>query len=212
VSKCHITTDIPKTRSMNDITLILASSSPYRRELLSRLRLPFICIAPNCEETPLNNEPAIDLANRLALLKAKIIAKSHPEALIIGSDQVVESDGELFGKPLNHAAAVAQLSKLAGKTVQFHTSLCLLNALSCQIQQAIETTAVTFKPLSQTTIEAYLKAEQPYNCAGAFKSEGLGAILLESIQSQDPTALIGLPLIRLCQFLENENIKLVWVL
>jgi len=194
---------------MNDKALLLASSSPYRRQLLSRLRLEFTCISPNCDETPINNELATDLAARLALLKAETIAKLHPQALIIGSDQVVESDGELFGKPLNHAAAVAQLSKLAGKTVQFHTSLCLLNALSGQIQQAIETTAVTFKPLSQTTIEAYLKAEQPYDCAGAFKSEGLGSILFESIQSQDPTALIGLPLIRLCQFLENEGIKLV---
>ncbi len=194
---------------MNDIALILASSSPYRRQLLSRLRLAFTCISPNCDETPINNESATDLAVRLALLKAKTIAKSHPQALIIGSDQVVESDGELFGKPSSHTVAVAQLSKLAGKTVQFHTSLCLLNAISGQRQQATETVTVTFKPLSQTIIEAYLKAEQPYNCAGAFKSEGLGTMLLESIQSQDPTALIGLPLIRLCQFLENEGIKLV---
>ncbi|MBN4050504.1 septum formation inhibitor Maf [Gammaproteobacteria bacterium AH-315-M22] len=194
---------------MNNITLILASSSPYRRELLSRLRLPFHCISPNCDETPLNHESATDLAARLALLKAKTIAKLHPDALIIGSDQTVESDGELFGKPLNHASAVAQLGKLAGKIVHFHTSLCLLNAISGQSQQSIETVEVTFKPLSQATIEAYLKAEQPYDCAGAFKSEGLGNILFESIQSQDPTALIGLPLIRLCQFLENEGIKLV---
>ncbi len=194
---------------MNDIALILASSSPYRRDLLSRLRLPFHCISPNCDESPLNDESAIDLATRLALLKAKTIAKSHPQALIIGSDQVVESDGKLFGKPCDHVSAVAQLSELAGKTVHFHTSLCLLNATSGLRQQAIETVAVTFKPLSQAIIEAYLKTEQPYNCAGAFKSEGLGTMLLESIQSQDPTALIGLPLIRLCQFLENENIKLV---
>lgn len=194
---------------MNAIPLVLASSSPYRRELLSRLRLPFDSISPDCGETPLKNESATDLANRLALLKTQTVAKLQPNALIIGSDQVVEYNGELLGKPGNHAAATAQLSKLSGNTVKFHTSLCLLNAATGHAQQSVETVTVTFKSLSSGTIDAYLKAEQSYDCAGAFKSEGLGTILLESIQSDDPTTLIGLPLIRLCQFLEKEGVRLV---
>ncbi|PCH60113.1 MAG: septum formation inhibitor Maf [Gammaproteobacteria bacterium] len=194
---------------MNNIPLVLASSSPYRRELLLRLRLSFDCVSPNCDETSLKGEAASTLAARLALLKAKTVAKAHPDALIISSDQVVEANGELLGKPGGHAEAVEQLSQLAGKMAIFYTSLCLLNAHTGQAQQSVEPVEVQFKPLSAATIEAYLRAEQPYDCAGAFKSEGLGTILLESIQSQDPTTLIGLPLIRLCQFLEHEGVQLV---
>jgi MAF protein len=194
---------------MNNIPLILASSSPYRRELLGRLRLSFDCVSPNCDETAQNGEKAADLAGRLALLKSQTVAESHPNALIIGSDQVVECDGELLEKPGNHIAAVEQLSKLSAKTACFHTSLCLLNSASGKAQQSVEIVKVQFKPLSAAKIDAYLRAEQPYDCAGAFKSEGLGTILLESIESQDPSTLIGLPLIRLCQFLENEGIELI---
>ena len=193
---------------MNNIPLVLASSSPYRRQLLSRLRRPFDCIAPHCDESPLEGELAMDLAARLALLKAKTVAEMRPNALIIGSDQVLEANGALLGKPGSHAAAVHQLRQLSGKTVLFHTSICLLNAVTGQSQQSIESVTVCFRPLSDATIEAYLSAEQPYDCAGAFKSEGLGTILLASIQSQDPTALIGLPLIRLSQFLEQEGVRL----
>lgn len=194
---------------MNDIPLILASSSPYRHALLSRLRRPFGCISPDCDETALENEHATDLATRLALLKAQTVAKARPDALIIGSDQVLEANGDLLGKPGNHAKAIEQLSQLSGKTVLFHTSLCLLNAISGQAQESVETVEVKFKSLPPETIEAYLRAEQPYDCAGAFKSEGLGIILLKSIKSEDPTTLIGLPLIRLCEFLQKESVHLI---
>ncbi len=195
--------------SMNNIPLVLASSSPYRRQLLSRLRQPFDWVAPNCDESALEGELAIDLAARLALLKAKTVAETRQDALIIGSDQVLEANGTLLGKPGKHTAAVHQLRQLSGKIVLFHTSICLLNAVTGHSQQSVESVTVRFRPLSDVTIEAYLSAEQPYDCAGAFKSEGLGSILLESVQSQDPTALIGLPLIRLSQFLEQEGVRLI---
>ena len=194
---------------MNHLPLILASSSAYRRALLARLGLPFDCVTPDCNETPLENESAPALAARLALLKAKTVAKTHPEALIIGSDQVAAFNNSVLGKPGDHPNAVAQLSKLAGKTVYFYTALALLNAKTGVFHQTVETVEVKFKPLSPATIDAYLHAEKPYDCAGAFKSEGLGIILFEHIRSDDPTALIGLPLIKLCQFLEKEGVNLV---
>ncbi len=194
---------------MSQLPLILASSSVYRRELLSRLKLEFNYISPNCDENRLPNESAYDLAGRLSGLKAQTVAKNHPNALVIGSDLVLESDSDILGKPGNHGASVAQLSRLSGKIVTFYAGLCLLNTKTGITQLAVETVEVKFKQLNAQTIENYLRDEQPYDCAGSFKSEGLGISLFEYIRSDDPTTLIGLPLIRLCEFLECENIKLV---
>ena len=194
---------------MNTQRLILASSSPYRRELLSRLQLEFDCISPDCDETALENESPQAMAGRLAALKAQTVAKNQPNALIIGSDQVVESESQILRKPGDHARSFAQLSQLSGKIVNFHAGLCLFDAKTGQSHLAVETVEVKFKPLSAETIESYLKAEEPYDCAGSFKSEGLGISLFEYIRSDDPTTLVGLPLIRLCQFLELEDVKIV---
>lgn len=182
--------------------LLLASTSPFRRELLARLGLPFTVQAPAVDETRLPGEAAPALVARLAEQKARAVAQSAPTALIIGSDQVAVLDGDIIGKPGDHPRAVAQLQRASGRTVIFYTGLCLLDSASGQCQVAVEEFRVVFRPLTATMIEAYLQREQPYQCAGSFKSEGLGIALFERLEGDDPTSLIGLPLIRLIRMLE----------
>ena len=186
--------------------LVLASTSTYRQELLSRLQLPFSVAAPNADEFRLKNEAPIAMARRLAEAKARSIAPSFPGALIIGSDQVAYHDDEIFGKPGNRDAAIKQLSRLSGKSVDFVTGLCLLNDSTgaCHVREV--TTRVSFRTLSAATIEAYVTREPAFNCAGSAKSEGLGIALMSQMHGDDPTALIGLPLIALCDLLALEGV------
>lgn len=189
--------------------LILGSTSRYRRELLERLRQPFAVHSPDVDETPLPQEAPAPLAMRLALAKARAVAKAHPEAVVIGSDQVADLDGEPLGKPGNHARAVAQLKKMRGKTVIFQTAVAVVCQASGFEKASLAQVRVRFRELSDEAIENYLQAEQPYDCAGSAKSEGLGIALLDAIDSDDPTALIGLPLIRTCRLLEAAGIDLL---
>ena len=176
--------------------LILASTSPYRRELLLRLRLPFEVRSPDVDEAPLADERPAALASRLALAKAQAVAAHHPEAIVIGSDQVADLDGTPIGKPGSHARAVAQLRSMRGRVVLFHTAVAVVRRATGHVGTALVPVTVAFRSLSDAEIEHYLRAETPYDCAGSAKAEGLGIALLESIVSDDPTALIGLPLIR----------------
>ena len=189
--------------------LILGSTSRYRRELLTRLRLPFECVAPEVDETPLPGEAPAELALRLALAKAHAVAKRHPNAVVIGSDQVADLGGEPLGKPGNHERAVAQLQRMRGHTVVFQTAVAVVRQDTGFAQSSLAQIQVKFRDLSDADIEAYLHTEQPYDCAGSAKSEGLGIVLLEAIHSVDPTALIGLPLIRTCQLLEAAGLRLL---
>lgn len=189
--------------------LILASSSPFRKELLHRLGLPFSVITPQADETPLPGESAEQLVARLASVKAHAVARPHPHALIIGSDQVAVLDGEIIGKPGDHHAAVGQLAKASGKRMEFLTGLCLLNSATHRMQVDVIPFSVVFRVLSTAQIERYLRHEQPYNCAGSFKSEGLGIALFDKLEGDDPTALIGLPLISLVRMLEQENMHVI---
>ncbi len=189
--------------------LILASTSPYRRELLSRLGLAFEVANPKTDESPQPGELPEALSLRLAEAKAKAVAGQFPDALIIGSDQVATVDGRIYGKPGNHERAVAQLQELSGKTVNFYTGLCLFNAKTGKADVQGIPTLVTFRQLSLEEIEHYLRREPAYNCAGSAKSEGLGIALLESIHGDDPNALIGLPLIALCTMLKRQGIKVL---
>lgn len=181
--------------------LVLASTSRYRRELLSRLGLPFTAVAPDADETPLPGEAPAATALRLASEKARSVASAWPRALIVGSDQVADADGVAVGKPGTAAAARAQLARLSGRTVVFHTGVALLDAASGSCQTALVDVRSRFRPLSSATIDAYLVREQPYDCAGSVKSEGLGIALFEAIESDDPTALVGLPLISVVRML-----------
>jgi septum formation protein len=191
-------------------SLVLASTSPYRRDLLSRLGLAFTQIAPAVNETALANELPTQTALRVAEAKARAVAnRAGPNSLIIGSDQVAELDGELIGKPLTHKKAAQQLLLLSGKTANFHTALVLLNADKGKTQAQLVSTAVRFRSLSAGQIERYLRREQPYDCAGSAKVEGLGIALLESVEGADSTALIGLPLIALVSMLRNEGIEVL---
>ena len=183
--------------------LILASTSRYRRELLQRLRIPFEVISPNVDETPLTGESTLDLALRLANAKAAAVAKEHPHAWVIGSDQVADLHGAAIGKPGNFERALAQLQLMRGQAVTFHTALCLMKG--AQQTTLNVPTEVTFRKLSDEILKSYLLAEEPYDCAGSAKSEGLGISLLESIKSDDPTALIGLPLIALTGLLRDAG-------
>lgn len=189
--------------------LILASTSPYRRELLSRLGLPFEAADPQTDETPQPGEPPEATALRLSEAKARAVATQFPDALIIGSDQVAVMEGRIFGKPGTHERAAEQLRQLRGRTVNFFTGLCLLNAGTGRAQVKGVPTLVTFRPLSDSEIENYLRREMPYNCAGAAKSEGLGIALLQSMTGDDPNALIGLPLIALCDMLRSEGVAVL---
>lgn len=185
--------------------LVLASTSPYRRELLERLGLSFNVAAPNVDETRLPDESPQALVMRLSEAKARAIAATHPDALIIGSDQVAVLDDGILGKPGDHANAVRQLSAASGKQVTFMTGLCLFNSATGQAQVDLVPFAVEFRDLTPQQIEDYLQREQPYNCAGSFKSEGLGISLFRRMKGDDPSALIGLPLIRLIDMLEHEG-------
>lgn len=186
--------------------LVLGSTSVYRRELLSRLRLPFTVEPPEVDETPQAGEQPAALARRLAAAKAAAVARKHPEAVVIGSDQVADLEGEPLGKPGNHANALAQLRRMSGRTVVFQTALTVMCEASGFAQHDLAPVRVRFRSLSDAEIEAYLRAEQPYDCAGSAKSEGLGIALLEAIDSDDPTALVGLPLIRTARMLRAAGI------
>lgn len=187
--------------------LVLGSTSVYRRELLSRLRLPFAVEPPQVDETPLAGEAPAALARRLAAAKAAAVARLHPAAVVIGSDQVADLEGEPLGKPGNHANAVAQLQKMSGRTVIFQTALTVMCQESGFAEHDLAPVRVRFRNLGRDEIEAYLHAEQPYDCAGSAKSEGLGIALLEAIDSDDPTALVGLPLIRTCRMLRAAGLR-----
>jgi septum formation protein len=189
--------------------LILGSTSRYRHELLSRLRLKFDVVAPDVDETPLAGESPLALASRLALAKAHAVAKLHPGAVVIGSDQVADLHGEPLGKPGNHARAVQQLQRMRGQTVVFQTAVAVVCHATGFEQMEVAPVRVRFRDLKDTEIESYLQAEQPYDCAGSAKSEGLGIALLEAIDNDDPTALIGLPLIRTCRMLREAGIALL---
>jgi septum formation protein len=189
--------------------LILASSSPFRRELLERLKLPFDVIAPEVDETPRAGESPEKLVERLAIEKARKIAAQRTEALVIGSDQVAVYDGCIVGKPHTHDKAVQQLRSASGKAVTLFTGLALVNAATQRIQCEVIPYRVVFRALSDAQIESYLRKEQPYSCAGSVRSEGLGIALLEKFEGDDPNTLIGLPLIRLVRMLENEGVKVI---
>ena len=188
--------------------LVLGSSSRYRRELLERLHLPFTVAAPESDESPLPGEAPHALALRLALAKAHAVAALHPQAIVIGSDQVADLAGEPLGKPGNHERATAQLRRMSGRTVVFQTAVAVVCSDSGFSEVDIAPVEVRFRPLDDATIERYLRAEQPYDCAGSAKSEGLGIALLDAIVSDYPTALIGLPLIRTCRMLRAAGLVL----
>lgn len=189
--------------------LILGSSSKYRKALLDRLSIPYTVQAPDVDETPLPGEAPQALAQRLALAKARAIAQLHPGSVVIGSDQVADLHGEPLGKPGNHERAVAQLRRMRGQTVIFQTALAVVCEETGFCQTDLAAVRVRFRDLSDAEIENYLHAEQPYDCAGSAKSEGLGIALLEAIDNDDPTALVGLPLIRTCRMLRAAGIDLL---
>ncbi len=190
------------------LPLILGSSSSFRKELLSRLEIPFETSSPDIDETRKPDESPEQLVLRLAIEKAQKVAESYPAHLVIGSDQVAVIDGEILGKPHTHENAVKQLQNASGKTVQFFTGLCLLNSQTKKLQNEVIPFRVVFRDLSDERIERYLHREQPYNCAGSFKSEGLGITLFERLEGDDPAALMGLPLIRLVRMLEAEGAQI----
>ena len=188
--------------------LVLGSTSVYRRELLARLRLPFIVAAPDVDETPLPGEAPAALARRLALAKARAVADLHPDCIVIGSDQVADLHGQPLGKPGTHDRAVAQLQAMRGQTVIFQTAVAVVCKASGFVQEDLAPVRVQFRDLGDAEIEQYLRAETPYDCAGSAKSEGLGISLLVAIDNDDPTALVGLPLIRTCRMLRAAGLNL----
>jgi len=189
--------------------LILASTSPFRKALLERLQVDFLCDSPDIDESQLEGESVQDMVVRLAKFKAEAVAGKYPDALIIGSDQSAVLDGEILTKSGNFENAVKQLQKASGKRIVFQTGLCLLNTQTGNTQTTCVPYTVVFKSLTQDMIEHYLKKEEPYNCAGSFKSEGLGIALFEKFEGEDPNALIGLPLIKLIEMLENEGFSVL---
>lgn len=196
------------TDTNHPVRLILGSTSPYRKELLQRLGLPFETVAPLVDETPLAGEAPQALARRLALAKARDVARRHPDAVVIGSDQVADLQGEPLGKPGTHERAVAQLRRMRGQTVVFHTALTVVFQDRGFEAADMAEVRVVFLDLDDEAIERYLRAEQPYDCAGSARSEGLGIALLDRIESDDPTALVGLPLIRTCRLLRQAGLRL----
>ncbi|WP_305000407.1 Maf family protein [Thiohalobacter thiocyanaticus] len=190
------------------LTLVLGSSSPFRRELLERLGLPFECHSPDIDESARAGEAPRDLVARLSEAKARAVAQAWPQALIIGSDQVAVVDNEILGKPGNQEKARAQLARLSGRSVTFLTGLCLYNSASDRVQLDVIPYRVDFRSLTPEQIERYLEQEQPYNCAGSFRSEALGVTLFKRMQGDDPSALVGLPLIRLVEMLAEEGVVL----
>jgi septum formation protein len=189
--------------------LVLGSTSPYRRELLSRLRLEFQVAAPHVDEAALPGESPRELAVRLALAKARAVAAKHPESVVIGSDQVADLDGEPLGKPGDHANAVAQLRRMRGRTVVFQTAVSVVCLATGFEQSDLAPVKVKFRALTDAEIEAYLVAERPYDCAGSARSEGLGIAILDAIESDDPTALVGLPLIRTCRMIRAAGVRVL---
>lgn len=189
--------------------LVLASTSPYRRQLLERLRIPFVVAAPDVDEMPLSGETPQHLAARLALAKARAVASSFPNAVVIGSDQVADLNGQPLGKPGTHDRAVTQLRQMRGQTVVFQTAVSVVCLDSGFEETEVAAVQVTFRELSDEDIENYLRLEQPYDCAGSAKSESLGIALLSAIDSDDPTALIGLPLIRTCKMIQAAGINVL---
>ncbi|MES2181516.1 MAG: Maf family nucleotide pyrophosphatase [Pseudomonadota bacterium] len=189
--------------------LVLASSSIYRRELLARLQLPFSCISPDVDESPLDHELPQETALRLAQVKARKIGLTHPDALIIGCDQVATLDNIQLGKPLSHDNATRQLRLMRNREVIFHSALCLYNPVTLNMQAEVVPYVVQFRDLSDAQIESYLIKEQPYHCAGSAKSEGLGIAIIEKMTGDDPNALIGLPLIKLVSMLHNEGVNVI---
>lgn len=189
--------------------LILASSSPWRRELLERLAIPFDTVAPEIDETPKAGETPQQLVERLSIEKARAVASEQPDALVIGSDQVAVHGNKIVGKPHTHDNAVQQLREASGKNITLYTGLALINGRSGHIQSEVVPYRVVFRELTDEQIESYLHKEQPYKCAGSVKSEGLGIALLERFEGDDPNTLVGLPLIRLIRMLENEGIRII---
>ena len=185
--------------------IVLGSTSPFRKELLQRLNLEFITDSPDIDETPLTNELPDDYVQRLSLEKAKVVAAQHPNSLVIGSDQCSVLDEQIRGKPHTHENAIKQLSQSSGKRVSFLTGVCLYDSKDDTYQLEMVPFHVDFRDLSTREIESYLQAEKPYNCAGSFKSEGLGVTLFKRLDGEDPTALIGLPLIKLSEMLRNKG-------
>jgi len=189
--------------------LVLGSTSPFRREILNKLGLPFETATPDIDESPVENETAEQLVKRLAEQKARAVGCTYSDHLIIGSDQVAVIDGKIIGKPLTHERAVQQLSNASGKTVRFHTGLCLLNSATNNVQCEAIPFDVVFRELTSSQIENYLQKEKPYKCAGSFKSEGMGIALFEKLLGDDPNTLMGLPLIRLVAMLEKEGLSVI---
>src|ERR1035437_4580192 len=189
--------------------IVLASTSIYRRELLARLGLPFEVASPDVDEIPLPRETPQDTARRLAEAKARAVAARFPRAIVIGSDQVAVLEGTTLGKPGNHANAVRQLKAMRGKEVVFHTALCLCNAASGQAETRVVPYCVRFRDYSDTQIEHYLRREQPYDCAGSARCEGLGIALIAEMRGDDPNALIGLPLIALIEMLAAQGVSVL---
>lgn len=188
--------------------IVLGSSSPYRRELMARLRVPFDVQVPDVDETPEAGEAPAELALRLALAKARAVAVKNPDAAVIGSDQVADLAGEPLGKPGTHERAVRQLQRMSGRVVVFQTAVAVVCAEASFEQVELAAVRVTFRSLTDEEIDRYLRTEHPYDCAGSARSEGLGITLLDSIDSDDPTALVGLPLIRTCRMLRAAGVRL----
>ncbi len=197
------------TTSNTSAKLVLASTSPFRKEILAKLGVDFETASPNIDESPIVNETPEQLVIRLAELKAQAVAGNYPKHLIIGSDQVAVIDGEIIGKPHTHECAVEQLTNASGKTIRFYTGLCLFNSSTGLSQSESVPFDVVFRKLNNSQIENYLQAEKPYNCAGSFKSEALGITLFEKLQGDDPNTLMGLPLIRLVAMLETQGFKII---
>lgn len=189
--------------------IVLASSSPYRRRILERINLSFVCHAPDIDESALLGESAPTLVARLSLAKAKAAAGRYPDALIIGSDQVADHHGTIVGKPSSHEDAVEQLQSMSGSVITLYSGVVLYDAVSDDFQSAVEPFVVEFRELERDLIERYLKAEQPYHCCGSLKAEGVGIALLKRLKGDDPNALIGLPVIRLIDMLKNVGVELL---
>lgn len=200
---------MPQPPSPMTRRIVLGSSSPYRHELLSRLKLGFDVDLPHVDETPRPGESPRDIALRLALEKARAVAAKHPDAAVIGSDQVADLGGQPLGKPGTHERAARQLRQMSGQVVVFHTAVAVVCEASGFEQVDLAPVRVTFRELGDEEIESYLRAEQPYDCAGSARSEGLGIALLEAIESDDPSALVGLPLIRTCRMLRAAGVRLL---
>jgi septum formation protein len=200
---------MPESTPSHPRALVLGSTSRYRRELLQRLRLLFEVAAPDVDETPHSGESPADLARRLALAKAYAVAGKFPDAIVIGSDQVADLDGEPIGKPGTHEKATLQLRRMRGRIVIFQTAVAVVCRATGFEDLDLAPVRVKFRDLSDAEIESYLQAEQPYDCAGSARSEGLGIALLDAIDSDDPTALVGLPLIRTCRMIRAAGIKVI---